>query len=247
MSAEPKLFFKNGLLNALRPSDLARLMPHLEPVELKLRDVLVPTDTLIAYVYFLESGIGSIVASSPDGQEIEVGHVGWEGMSGRSVVLGVNRTPNRTFMQVAGHGFRLKSSELAVAMEESPSLRALMFRYIQAFEIQVEHSALAAGRYGVIARLARWLLMCHDRSEGNDLYLTHKFLALMLGVRRSGVTDELHKLEGLLLIKSTRSNVHIRDREGLIEVAGGCYGVPEREYKRLITDFRHGNGSAVLS
>ncbi|MBY2944520.1 winged helix-turn-helix domain-containing protein, partial [Rhizobium leguminosarum] len=82
--------------------------------------------------------------------------------------------------------------------------------------------------------LARWILMCHDRLEGNNLAITHEFLALMLGVRRSGVTNELHVLEGVHAIRSTRGNVRIVDREKLIEIAGGCYGVPEREYERLL-------------
>jgi CRP-like cAMP-binding protein len=101
-------------------------------------------------------------------------------------------------------------------------------------ELQLAHSALANARYNIPERLARWLLMSHDRLEGNDLPLTHEFLALMLGVRRSGVTGELHVLEGSHAIRATRGNVHIRDRSKLEDIAGGCYGLPEREYERLL-------------
>ncbi|AIC31447.1 helix-turn-helix domain-containing protein (plasmid) [Rhizobium etli bv. mimosae str. IE4771] len=100
-------------------------------------------------------------------------------------------------------------------------------------ELQLAHSALAAAKYSMHQRLARWLLMCHDRLAG-DVPVTHEFLAAMLGVRRSGITEHLHVLEGIHAIKSTRGNVRILDRRALIEVAGGCYGGPEAEYERLI-------------
>jgi CRP-like cAMP-binding protein len=83
-------------------------------------------------------------------------------------------------------------------------------------------------------RLSRWLLMCHDRMRSDDMALTHEFLSLMLGVRRSGVTDNLHILEGMRAIKATRGRIYIRDRATLEEIAGGCYGAPEKEYDRLI-------------
>ena len=101
-------------------------------------------------------------------------------------------------------------------------------------EFNVLVPVLANGRYSMQERLARWLLMCHARLDGDHLELTHEFLALMLGVRRSGVTNELHILEGIHAIKATRGNVRVVDRDRLEEVAGGCYGLPEREYERLI-------------
>ncbi|NNH68144.1 Crp/Fnr family transcriptional regulator, partial [Rhizobium laguerreae] len=115
-----------------------------------------------------------------------------------------------------------------------PEVRQLLLRYVHTCELQLAHSALAAAKFNVHQRLARWLLMCHDRIDGNHLPLTHDFLALMLGIRRAGVTNELHILEGMHAIKSTRGNVRILDRNKLIEIAGGCYGVPELEYERLI-------------
>jgi CRP-like cAMP-binding protein len=106
--------------------------------------------------------------------------------------------------------------------------------FVHCCEVQLGHSALANGRYNMHERLARWLLVCHDRLDGEDLALTHEFLSVMLGVRRSGVTEQLHILEGLHAIKATRANIRIIDREKLEEVAGGWYGAPEAEYRRLI-------------
>jgi CRP-like cAMP-binding protein len=119
-------------------------------------------------------------------------------------------------------------------MESVPSLKGLLLRYVHLFMIQVAATALADGRYDVNQRLARWLLMCHDRL-GDELLLTHDFLALMLGVRRPSVTDALHVLEGHRLIKAERSRITVRDRRGLEGVAGDAYGAPEIEYWRLIS------------
>ena len=115
-----------------------------------------------------------------------------------------------------------------------PEVNVLFLNYVHCCDIQLAQSALANGRYNMHERLARWLLMCHDRLAGHDLPRTHEFLALMLGVRRSGVTNELHVIEGLRAIRSTRANVRILNRERLEEIAGGSYGVPEKEYERLI-------------
>jgi CRP-like cAMP-binding protein len=212
-----------------------RLRPHLERVDLPLKEVLVPPGTETTHVHFLESGLGSIVASGLDEDEhIEVGHIGSEGMSGAHLVLGSLQSPNRTFMQVAGSGLRIEAVAFMQAVEDDRAIRRLLLRYIHSYEIQLSHSALANGRYSMKERLARWLLMCHDRLVGDDLPLTHEFLSLMLGVRRSGVTDEIHILEGMGLIKATRGRIQIVDRAKMQDVAGGCYGLPEREYERLI-------------
>ena len=103
--------------------------------------------------------------------------------------------------------------------------------------IQTAHTVLAQGRAKLEERLARWLLMSHDRAEGDELPLTHEFLALMLGVRRAGVTMATHLLEGRGVIRATRGQLMVVDRKGLEEIAGGTYGVPEAEYRRLIGPF----------
>ncbi|MBY5485393.1 Crp/Fnr family transcriptional regulator [Rhizobium leguminosarum] len=223
---------ENTLLKMLSADRFARLSEGMERVDLPLRHVLVASDVPTTHVCFLERGLGSMVVSSTDEEVVEIGHIGREGASGMHVVLAVETT--RTFMQVAGLGIMVPMETFQRALADDPEMRDFFLRYVHTTVLQLAHSALANARYNMHERLARWILMCHDRLEGNNLAITHEFLALMLGVRRSGVTNELHVLEGVHAIRSTRGNVRIVDREKLIEIAGGCYGVPEREYERLL-------------
>jgi CRP-like cAMP-binding protein len=223
----------NRLLRRFPDDAFERLAPLLQSVDLPVKSSLVRPRKPIEHVCFLESGLASMVAESADGKSAEVRHIGREGIAGYPVVLGVDRTPNRIFMQVSGHGLQVATEDF-VPILDHPEVRQLLLRYVHTCEIQLAHSALAAAKFNIHQRAARWLLMCHDRIDGNDLPLTHEFLALMLGVRRAGVTDELHILEGMHAVKSTRGNVRILDRSKLIEIAGSCYGVPEQEYERLI-------------
>jgi CRP-like cAMP-binding protein len=225
---------RNRLLGALPSTIFNRLLPHMEAVDLPLRHVLVEPDEPTSHVCFLESGLGSVVASSTDDETVEVGHVGREGMAGLHILLKTNITPNKTFMQVAGSGIRVPVEQFDNTLDQEPASRDLFLRYVHSCELQLAHSALANARYNVHERLARWLLMCHDRLEGDDLPLTHEFLSLMLGVRRSGVTNEIHIIEGLHAIKATRGSIRVINRAKLEEIAGGCYGIPEREYERLV-------------
>jgi CRP-like cAMP-binding protein len=224
---------RNRLLRAISSDDFARLIPHLEPVALRLREVLVVPNQPIQNVYFIEEGLASVVAISAD-DRIEVAHVGREGLTGDPVLLGVDQTPNETFIQVAGSALRIGVDDLRAALDTSPALKALLLRWVYVSMIQTAQSALANGRYTIQERLARWLLMCHDRMDRDDLPLTHEFLSLMLGVRRSGVTEALHVLEGVQIVTTSRGRVHLLDRKRLEEIAGGCYGLPEAEYNKLI-------------
>lgn len=239
MSAPFGTSFKNRLLLAMPEPSLNRVELHLERVELPLRYVLVEANKRPEHVYFLERGLGSVVATSDDQESIEVGHIGFEGMSGSHLLLQTETTPTRTFMQVAGEGYRLPTNMFLDIVEADRLARNLLLRYVHCSELQLAHSALANSRYNVKERLARWLLMCQDRLH-DDLALTHEFLSLMLGVRRSGVTNEIHVLEGVRAIRASRGNIRILDRSRLLEIAGGCYGVPEAEYDRLIRTPRSG-------
>jgi CRP-like cAMP-binding protein len=225
---------KNGLLWSLSKADFTLLKPHLETVVLPLRLILEESQKPIRHVYFPEAGIVSIVASGAHKREIEVGIIGREGMTGINVLLGSDRSPNRTYMQVAGSGQRITASHLREALEMSASLQRAFLRFVQTFMQQTAHTVLANGQGTVEMRLARWLLMGQDRIDGNELSLTHEFLALMLSVRRPGVTLALQELERRALIQTKRSVIIIRDRDGLIKLANRLYGVPEAEYRRLI-------------
>jgi CRP-like cAMP-binding protein len=206
---------------------------------LALHVVLEKPNQSIEYVYFIESGLASEIAVNGDRERIEIAHVGSEGMVGKAVVLGLDRTPNETFIQVEGTALRLRTDELSRAMDERPSIRRVLLRYVHTCLIQVAHAALANGRYNIRERLARWLLTCHDRLGRDELPLTHEFLSLMLGVRRSGVTQAVHLLEVEEAIKVRRGQIVVSDRRKLERIAGGSYGVPEAEYERVIARVEH--------
>lgn len=190
-----------------------------------LRMVLEPANEPLTHVYFPSSSISSIVAGSGD-QRIEVGLVGRDGMTGICVLLGADTTPNECFVQVAGEGCRIVVPELRSAIDAEPDLRKPFLLYARALMLQTAQTALANGRCTIEERLARWLLMTHDRLDGDDIPLTHEFLSLMLGVRRAGVTLALQALEASQLIRNTRGCVTIRNRPQLEEIAGQAYSAP---------------------
>jgi CRP-like cAMP-binding protein len=228
----------NRLLRAMSDEDRELLRPLLEPVELERdKDIETPHE-LIRQVYFLESGIASTVGGNHGGndQPIEVGLIGREGVTGVSLILGDDRSPYSMYMQAAGSGHRIEAEDFRTAIAASSTLHALLLKFVQVFVTQITQTAVANGRSKIEERLARWLLMADDRLDTPELPLTHEFLSVMLGVRRAGVTDAVHALTQRGLIKAERGNISIIDREGLIEHANGCYGMPEREYRRLICE-----------
>ena len=225
---------RNRLLAVLPAADFAVLQPSLELIDLEARQILETPHTPIAHVHFVESGLVSIVGTTAPDHRIEVGMVGHEGMTGLGAVLGDDRSANEALVQSNGSAWRITAPALRKAMAESPALASLLLRYAHVFFCQASQTAVANGRGRLDERLARWLLMWHDRLHDDNLTITHEFLALLLGVRRQGVTVALHDLEGRALIKSTRSLVRILDRKGLQLAANGFYGIPEAEYDRAI-------------
>ncbi len=226
--------FRNKLLAGLAEAQLAHLEPDLEPVDLPVRMVMERPGEPIEQVYFPSSGVASLVAIGSDGERIEAGLFGRDGMSALPVVLGGDSSPHEMFMQLGGTGHRIEADALREAMRAEPAIRERFLRFSQAFAVQVSHTTLANGRHAIEARLARWLLMCQDRVEGDNIELTHDFMALMLGVRRAGVTVAMHMLEGRGVIKATRGRIRVLDRTGLEATAQGIYGVPEAEYAKLL-------------
>jgi CRP-like cAMP-binding protein len=231
----------NHLLASLIASDFDLLEPNLTTVSLMVRKDIERPNRRIEAIYFPESGIVSVVAVQKK-TEVEVGLIGREGMTGLPIVLGDDRTPHSTYVQVAGAGQCIPALDLASALGTSRSLRDLLLKYVQAFGVQTTHTAICNARSRLDQRLARWLLMAHDRLDTNLLPLTHEFLSLMLGVRRAGVTEALHMLKTRGLIANGRSQITVRDRKGLERVAGQAYGIPEAEYRRLL-----GRARIVLS
>ncbi len=228
----------NRLINNLDSEDRDQLLPHLVPVTLPRLFVMAEPNVPADLSYFLESGIGSIIGVSPAGSEVEVAIFGCEGMSPPNSLFEDKQAPFKVLIQVAGQGHSVKNDVLFELLPKCRSLRRILSRYAQTLFVQTAYTSLSNASHSVDKRLSRWLLMVHDRSEGNALPLTHDFLSAMLNVRRQSVTDSLHVLEGERFIANTRGLVTIKDRDGLRAFAGDAYGVAEAEFNRLIGSMR---------
>ncbi|MDN3575026.1 Crp/Fnr family transcriptional regulator, partial [Methylobacterium longum] len=225
---------RNRLLKAMSPADFALLQPHLERVSTELRQSLITPHEPIQQMFFPEAGFGSITTSG-SGSQVEIGIVGREGLVGAiPVLLGSDRTPHECFVQSAGEMLRIETVALCAAARESASLNRLLLRYIMVQFVQAAQTALANATYTLDVRLARWLLMCQDRLDGDDLQITHEFISIMLGVRRPSTTLAVQALEGQRLIRARRGRITILDREALTALADDSYGLPEAEFGRLI-------------
>ena len=223
----------NLVLARLSERDRALLQPHLEPIELAFRKSIEKPGKAIGYAVFPDDGIVSVVANGSKGSEVEVGIIGFDSMTGQSVVMGTDRSPNSTYVQVAGRGRCIRAKHLRDAIDSSATLQRSLLAVVQSFIMQASSTALANGRSTINARMARWLLMAHDRVDGDAIPLTHEFLAVMLGVRRAGVTTALHDLESKGCVTARRGVIVVRDRKVLEAFAIGIYGVAEAEQERL--------------
>jgi CRP-like cAMP-binding protein len=218
---------KNNVLSRLASADLALLKPHLVALDLPVLTKLETANSPIEAVYFLESGFASVVADGPGKRSIEVGIIGREGMTGLSLVLGGDRAPHETYIQVAGTGHRIGASKLRLALDQSVGLHRSLLLCAHAFLIQTTQTAVANGRSKNEERLARWLLMADDRIDDRELPLAHKFLAIMLGVHRPAVTVALQALERRGLIRAGREVITITNRKGLVRMSNGAYLPPD--------------------
>ena len=217
------ILIANRILSSLPHKQLSMLRPHLSAVDLPIRKQLECRNKRIEHVYFIEQGLASVVAYGPPNRTIEVGIIGREGMTGMAVVLGEERSPHETFMQVAGAGQRIRADRLREAMHRNASLHRTLLHYAYAFHIQTTQTSLANGRSKIEERLARWLLVADDRIGGGELKLTHEFLSIMLGVGRAGVTVATQSLEDAGLIANKRGRITILDKPGLIVASAGTY------------------------
>jgi CRP-like cAMP-binding protein len=223
----------NGVLQRISSDDFRGIEPFLERVELKLRQEVIKPDEPITHVWFPESGMFSIIARSDESEAIEVGMIGMEGMTDHLTRVG-DTSVLQSLVQLPGMALAIEASRYIEWIEERPHVMRVVLRFHQSMMVQVSYTALSHGSYTIEERLARWLLMGFDRSGGGDLPLVHEFIALMLAVRRSGVTTAMHVLEGKHAIRAVRGRIQLRNREVLVEMAAGSYGIAEREYNRLM-------------
>ncbi|MGD0627708.1 MAG: Crp/Fnr family transcriptional regulator [Terracidiphilus sp.] len=225
--------YKNKLLASLPPETIQKLSPHLLPVDLPRYLPLYEPMQPIEFVYFLERGVCSIMATMQDGTTVEAGLIGREGFVGMPAVLGTISSPFRTFMHIAGDGFRVKARTLKEQFDASAALRSCLLRGVHGALVQAAQTAACNRVHDLHERLARWLLMCRDRVQTDHIPITQELLAIMLGTRRSSVTVAAGILQKAGLITHTRGRVTILNHSGLANAACECYRVVHGEAVRL--------------
>ena len=225
---------RNRLLAALPANVLARLLSSMQLVTLTLREVLYAADAPIKAVHFHETGWTSMLAQLADGQTAEVGLIGREGMVGLPLAFGVETSYVEALIQAPGTALRMEAGVFRRALDEHPALRALLFRYGEFMHAQIAQTAACNGNHGLEQRLARWLLMAHDRANGDELPMTQEFLATMLCVHRPSVTVVARILQQAGLIRYGSGSITVLDRPGLEAAACECHVAVKRQYQRLL-------------
>jgi CRP-like cAMP-binding protein len=229
---------KNQLLAALPIEEYQNLAPHLEPVELPLRQVLHEPGEPIEYIYFPTEAMISLVSIMKDGSTVEVALIGKEGMVGIPVILGGNSTTSQAVVQVAGRGLRMQANILKAQFQLGGELHNLLLRYVQALFTQVSQGAVCNRLHNLEERLARWLLSVQDCLQVEEFPMTQEHIAQMLGSRRSGVTVAAGLLQNAGIIRYRRGRINILSREGLEATTCECYGIIKAEITRLLSKQR---------
>ena len=233
MSANSSLSPENRILAALPAAEYERLLPNLKPVALEYKQVLYEPNKTIRYAYFPERGIISMVSTVIDRAVVEVGLAGREGMVCPAVFLGANSTPHQGVVQVAGSAVRVKANLLREEFKRGGRLQDLLLRYTQAQLVQIAQTAVCNRLHPLEGRLSRWLLMTHDRVDGDEFLLTQDVISRMLGAQRTGVTDAAGALQKKGIIRYSRGKIAVLDRQGLEEAACDCYLIVKEEFDRL--------------
>jgi CRP-like cAMP-binding protein len=223
----------NRLLLGMGAQERLRLWPLCARRRLPVRTHLERTASALTSICFIESGVVSSLETGDVRDPIEVGVIGREGMIGTAAIA--NLIPQRdAFVQIEGEALFVEIGDFQDCIRSSVNLRAYLSRYIQAQMVQISLAASAGVRAGVQQRLARKLLMYRDRTDTDDLALTHESMSLMLGVRRASITHAVHNLEANDFIRAQRGMITIRDRPGLETYCGRFYGVAEARYTEIM-------------
>ena len=226
---------ENGLLQVLSGADRAALEPHLERVSFRNGDIIARVGDPADSVCFPLTGIAAVLDTLEDDRRYAVALVGNEGFIGWPVLLGNDRWPHDVVMRAEdGVAMRLRADHLQTAINAQPNIRVVLLRFTGVLMSQMARTIVSSLAHSIERRMARWILLYHDRVRGDEICMTHEEFRLMLGVRRSSVTDALHRLEESQAIRSTRGSLMVRDRDALLELVGDTYGYAEQEYRRLL-------------
>ena len=223
----------NRLIEGLPRQERARILQRSQPVALGFGDVLCEPDEPFRHVYFPLTGFISMVAPVPGRQPLEIGLVGNEGMLGATLVLGIRTIPMRAVVQGSGTALRMTTLRFHRLLGDSPALLKRLNRYLYVLMAQLSQTATCSRFHDVESRLARWLLLSHDRAHADHFHLTHRFLAGMLGVRRSGVTIAASDLQRRGLISYRRGTIWVLDRKGLEAASCDCYEAVVEDYAQM--------------
>ncbi len=229
---------QNYILAALKGPELDRLLPHLEPVCLKLGEVIYGPNQHIGYAYFPTTSIISLQYMMDTGACAEAAEVGKEGMLGLPILLGANATPNTAIIQTAGHAYRLEQSILKREFNTAGLLQRLLLRYTQAIMTQMFQTAACNRHHTVEQQLCRWLLLTVDRIPSGELLMTQELVANMLGVRRESITEAARSLQNAGCIRYRRGHISVLDRDKLELTTCECYSVVKDEFIRLMANVR---------
>ena len=228
---------KNRILAALPALEFALLAKNLTHVDLALGQSMHRAGDLLVNVFFVESGFISALTMLSDGQPLEIGLIGAEGLAGVSAILGATHSYSETMCQTGGGAYRITTAALKEAVAHAPHLRDLLLRYVHVFGVQVAQTAACNAHHELGQRLARWLLAAHDRSGVPELSLTQDLIAVMLGVRRSTVSLAASTLQRAGVIRYQHGRITITDRVGLENAACECYEAVATEYRALFGEY----------
>jgi CRP-like cAMP-binding protein len=226
----------NALIAAVPRRQRDRLLRCCEPFEMEFGTTLCDAEEPYRHAYFPRSGCISLVSALPGHNPLEVGLIGHEGMLGATLLLGIETVPMRAVVQDPGMALRISAAGLRRVLRDSPGLRKVLGRYLYLRLVQLSQTGACTRFHQIEPRLARWLLLSHDRAQGDRFHLTHEYLADMLGVRRSGVTVAAGGLQARRLIRYTRGEITILDRPGLEAASCGCYAALNGRHARLRGD-----------
>jgi CRP-like cAMP-binding protein len=235
VTSASELPIPNLFLASLPKDDFDALRPHFETVRLPSRQVLHEMGAPIEHCYFTDGGMTSLLIRLEDGASIEAGVVGKEGFAGGAALMGFqDASPFTSMIQMPGVGWRIASGPLRSEMLRRPALLDRVLRFTQVLNAQISHTAACNAHHNLQERLARWLLMAHDRAESAALPLTQEFVSMMLAVRRPGVTVAARSLQATGAIDYERGRIVVRDRDRLEEASCECYGIVREHYRRQL-------------
>lgn len=229
----PAVRCRNSILAALPQEAWQRLEPQMKRVLLHQNDVIQESGAPVRHVYFIESGMISLVVDTQDGSQVEVGVTASEGLVGGVSSLGSITSFHRAVVQISGNAFRLPVEAFLEECKRSAGLQQMVHQYLHVLMVQASQAALCNRLHTVEERLSRWLLTTSNRINSQNLELTHEFISHMLGVRRSGVTVALGMLQQAGVIDTTRGCITVLDACKLESCACECYHIIRDEFQKF--------------